>query len=128
MLVSRVLYLRMFYKQYSEDNCHEYITDVQLHFSAAEEEKDFDKNLLKVKHILYQLFQVYFLTKLDLTLFTMRFFGSKTKNVLSMKLSSQKHVSFVSIVCLFSYLVCVTRCDYSVISITTSYKLCKIDT
>ena len=98
MLVSRVLYLRMFYKQYSEDNYHQYITDVQLHFSAAEEEKDFEKNLLKVKYILYQLFQVYFLTKLDLTLFTMRFSGSKTKNVLSIKLSSQKHVSFVSIV------------------------------
>ena len=33
---------------------------------------------------------------------------SNTKNDLSVKLSSQKHVSFVSIVCLFSCLVCVT--------------------
>ena len=33
---------------------------------------------------------------------------SKTKNGLSMNLSSQKHVSFVSIVCLFPCLVWVT--------------------
>ena len=33
---------------------------------------------------------------------------SKTKNDLSMKLSSQKHVSFVSIVCVFSCLTSVT--------------------
>ena len=31
---------------------------------------------------------------------------SKTKNDLSMKLSSQKHVSFASLVCLFLCLVC----------------------
>ena len=52
---------------------------------------------------------------------------SKTKQDLSMKLSSQKHVSFVSIVCLFSCLVCVTWCDYDVISMTTPCKLCKLD-
>ena len=52
---------------------------------------------------------------------------SKTKNDLSMKLSSQKHVSFVSIVCLVSCLVCVTWCDYNVIYMTTPCKLCKLD-
>ena len=41
---------------------------------------------------------------------------SKTKNDLSMKMSSQKHV-FFSIVCLFSCLVCVTWCYYDVISV-----------
>ena len=33
---------------------------------------------------------------------------------ISIKLSSLKYVSFVSIVCLFSWLVCVTWCDYDV--------------
>ena len=75
-----------------------------------------------------------------LTLFTVDFFGfflaflacvvikiSKTKNNLSMKLSSQKHISFVFIVCLFWCLVCVTWCDYDATSITTPCKLCKLD-
>ena len=52
---------------------------------------------------------------------------SKTKNNLSMKLSSQKHISFVFIVCLFWCLVCVTWCDYDATSITTPCKLCKLD-
>ena len=34
---------------------------------------------------------------------------SKTKNGLSMKLSSQKDVSFVSIVCLFPCFLCVSH-------------------
>ena len=38
---------------------------------------------------------------------------SKTENDLSMKLSSHKHVSFVSIVCLLLYLICVTWCDHT---------------
>ena len=52
---------------------------------------------------------------------------SKTKNDLSMKLCLQKHVSFVSIVCLFSCLVCVTWCDYDVIYMTTHCELHKLD-
>ena len=36
---------------------------------------------------------------------------SKTKTDLSMKLSSQNHVSFVSYVCLALCLICVARCD-----------------
>ena len=46
---------------------------------------------------------------------------SKTKNDLSMKLSSQKHVSF------FSCLICVTWCGYDVILMTTPSKLCKLE-
>ena len=77
------------------------------------------------------------------TLFTMGFFdllatvegGTKclplkifeTKNDLSMKIYSYKHVSFVSIVCLFTCLVCVTWCDYDVISMTSPCNLCKVD-
>ena len=52
---------------------------------------------------------------------------SKSKNDLSMKLSSQKHISFVSIVSLFSYLVCVTSCRYDGIFMKTASKLCKLD-
>ena len=48
---------------------------------------------------------------------------SKTKNDLTMKFSSYKHVLFVSIICLFSCLVSVTWCGYDIISITTPNKL-----
>ena len=53
---------------------------------------------------------------------------SKIKNYLSMKVSSQKCVSFASIVCLFLCLVCVKWFDYDAISMTTPCKLCKLDT
>ena len=46
------------------------------------------------------------------------------KNDQSMKLPSQKHVSFASIVCLFSCLVCVTWYDYDVIYMINPCKLC----
>ena len=50
-----------------------------------------------------------FFGKKDCTIFNDNLLKiSKAKNYLPIKLSSQKHVSFVSIVCLFSYLVCVT--------------------
>ena len=66
-----------------------------------------------------------------LTLFTMGFFGSlkisNTKNDLSIKNSLQKDVTFISIVCLFLCLIWVTWCDNDVISMTTPYKLFKLD-
>ena len=43
-----------------------------------------------------------------------------------MKLSSQKYVSFVSIICTFSCLVCVMRFDHDVISMITTCILCKL--
>ena len=49
------------------------------------------------------------------------------KNDLSMKLPSQKHVSFAFIVCLFSCLVCVTWYDYDVIYMINPCKLCILD-
>ena len=52
---------------------------------------------------------------------------SKTKYDLSMKLSLQKHVSIVSIICLFQCLVCVMWYDYDVISMITPCKLRKLD-
>ena len=51
----------------------------------------------------------------------------KTENDLSMTLFSQKHVSVVSIDCLFSCLVCVMPYDYDVISMVSPYKLRKLD-
>ena len=52
---------------------------------------------------------------------------SKTKNDVSMKLFSQKHVSVVSVFCLFSCLVCVMWYDYDFISMITPCKLRKLD-
>ena len=52
---------------------------------------------------------------------------SKTKNDLSMKLFSQKHVSVVSVFCLFLCFVCVMWCDYDFISMITPCKLRKLD-
>ena len=51
----------------------------------------------------------------------------KTENDLSMKLFSQKHVSVVSIVCLFSCFVCVMWYDYDVIFMISPCKLRKLD-
>ena len=56
----------------------------------------------------------------------MSFFGL-CSNGLSMKLFPQEYVSFVSIVYLFSCLVCVTWCDYGVTSMTAPCKPCKLD-
>ena len=44
----------------------------------------------------------------------------------SMKLSLQKHAYFLCIVCLFLRLVCVTWCDFEVISLTTPLQIMKI--
>ena len=52
---------------------------------------------------------------------------SKTKNDLSMKLSSENYVSFVFIFCLFLCSVCVTWHDYDIMSMSIPCKLFKLD-
>ena len=51
----------------------------------------------------------------------------KTKNDISMKLFLKKPVSVVSIVCMFSCLVCVMWYEYHDISMITPCKLCNLD-
>ena len=73
-------------------------------FIWTDTETDLEKflNELNTKHASIKF--EYGISKERVTLFTMGFFGlkiTKTKNNLSMKPSSQKHISFVSIACLF---------------------------